>query len=115
MLDDVLIANMFGALWWAFGWRVFAVAALYWGCNAAGDDYFVSGAFLRQDWLFFFVMAACLARKRWYALAGASIVTAALLRIFPGIAVIGWLVVAGAHAWRHRRMAKHHQRLLLGG
>jgi hypothetical protein len=115
MLDNVLLAGMFGALFWAFGWRVFAIAALYWGCNAAGDDYFVCGAFLRQDWLFFFVMAACLARKRWYALSGASIVYAALLRIFPGIAVIGWLVVAGAYVWRHKRMAKHHQRMLLGG
>ncbi len=115
MLDSVLLAGMFGALWWAFGWRVFAIAALYWGCNAPGDDYFVQAAFLRQDWLFFFVMAACLARKRWYALAGASIVYAALLRIFPGLAVIGWLVVAGAYLLRHKRMAKHHQRMLLGG
>jgi hypothetical protein len=115
MLDNVLLAGMFGALWWAFGWRVFAIAALYWGCNAPGDDYFVSGAFLRQDWLFFFVLAACLARKRYYALSGASIVYAALLRIFPGLAVIGWLVVAGAGLVRHKRLAKHHQRMLLGG
>lgn len=115
MLDNVLIAGMFAALWWAFGWRVFAVAAVYWGCNAPGDDYFVSGAFLRQDWLFFFVLAACLARKRWFVLAGASLVYAGLLRIFPGLAVIGWLTVAGAYIVKHKRMAKHHQRMLLGG
>jgi hypothetical protein len=115
MLDNLLIVGMFGALWWAFGWRVFAVAAVFWGCNAPGDDYFVSGAFLRQDYLFFFVLAACLARKKWYALAAASIVYSALLRIFPGLVVIGWLVVAGAHLVRHKRMAKHHQRMLLGG
>lgn len=114
-LDNVLILGMFAALWWAFGWRVFAVAAVYWGCNAPGDDYFVSGAFLRQDWLFFFVLAACLARKRYFALSGASLVYAGLLRIFPGLAVIGWLVVAGAYIVRHKRMAKHHQRMLLGG
>jgi hypothetical protein len=94
---------------------VFAVAAVFWGCNALGDDYFVSGAFLRQDWLFFFVLAACLARKRWYALAGASLVYSGLLRIFPGLAVIGWLTVAGAYLVKHKRMAKHHQRMLLGG
>src|SRR5262249_18353166 len=34
MIDNVLIAVMFAAVWWAFGWRVFAVAAVYWGCNA---------------------------------------------------------------------------------
>jgi hypothetical protein len=114
-LDNVLIAGMFAALWWAFGWRVFAVAAVFWGCNAPGDDYFVSGAFLRQDWLFFFVLAACLARKRWFVLAGASLVYAGLLRIFPGLAVIGWLTVAGAYLVKHKRMAKHHQKMLLGG
>jgi hypothetical protein len=115
MLDNVLLLGMFGMLWWAFGWRVFAIAAVFWGCNAPGDDYFVSGAFLRQDWLFFFVAAACLARKRWFAFAGASLVYAGLLRIFPGLAVIGWLVVAGAYIVRNKRMAKSHQRMLLGG
>jgi hypothetical protein len=88
---------------------------VFWGCQAPGDDYFVQAAFLRQDWLFFFVFAACLARKRWFALSGASLVTAGLLRIFPGLAVIGWLTVAGAYLVRHKRMAKHHQRMLLGG
>jgi hypothetical protein len=114
-LDNLLIALMFGALWWAFGWRVFAMAAVFWGCNAPGDDYFVSGAFLRQDWLLFLVLAACLVRKRWFVAAGASLVYAGLLRIFPGLPVIGWLVVAGAYLVRHKRMAKHHQKMLLGG
>ena len=114
-LDNVLIAAMFAAVWWAFGWRVFAIAAVFWGCNAPGDDYFVQAAFLRQDWLLFFVLAACLARKRWFVLAGASLVYAALLRIFPGLAVIGWLVVAGAYVVKHKRMAKSHQKMLLGG
>jgi hypothetical protein len=115
MLDNVLLAGMFGALWWAFGWRVFAIGAVFWGCQAPGDDFFVQGAFLRQDWLFLFVLAACLARKRYFALAGASLVYAALLRIFPGLAVVGWLVVAGAYLVRHKRMARSHQRMLLGG
>jgi hypothetical protein len=114
-IDNVLLLGMFGALFWAFGWRVFAIAAVFWGTNAPGDDYFVSGAFLRQDWLFFFVLAACLARKRWFALSAASLVYAGLLRVFPGLAVIGWLTVAGAYLVKHKRMAKHHQRMLLGG
>jgi hypothetical protein len=115
MLDNVLLAGMFAALWWAFGWRVFAIGAVFWGCNAPGDDYFVQGAFLRQDWLFFFVLAACLARKRWFALSAASLVYAGLLRIFPGLPVIAWLVVAGAYLFRKKRMAPHHKRMLLGG
>ncbi|MFT3768388.1 MAG: hypothetical protein QM820_23315 [Minicystis sp.] len=115
MIDVVLIAGMFAALWWAFGWRVFAIAAVFWGCNAPGDSYFVEGAFLRMDWLFFFVLTACLARKRYFALAGASLVYAGLLRIFPGLVVVGGLVVAGAYLVRHKTLAKDHRRMLLGG
>jgi hypothetical protein len=57
----------------------------------------------------------CLLRKRYFKLAGASMVYAGLLRIFPGLVVIGWLTVAGIHIARHRRMKKEHQKVLLGG
>ena len=42
-------------------------------------------------------------------------VYAGLLRVFPGLAVIGWLTVAGAYLVRHKRMAKSHQQMLVGG
>jgi hypothetical protein len=113
--DIAYILGMFAALFWAFGWRVFAVAAIFWGCQSSAPFYWTGGAFLRQDWLFYLVLAACLTRKRYYKLAGASMVYAGLLRIFPGLAVIGWLTVAGAYLLRHKRMAKHHQHMLLGG
>lgn len=114
-LDLFYIGGMFVALWWAFGWRVFAVAAIFWGCQSSAPFYWTGGAFLRQDWLFFLVLSACLIRKRWLKLAGASMVYAGLLRIFPGLAVIGWLTVAGVYLFKHKRMAKQHQQVLLGG
>lgn len=114
-LDLFYLAGMFVALWWAFGWRVFAVAAIFWGCQSSAPFYWTGGAFLRQDWLFFLVAAACLLRKRWFKLAGASLVYAALLRVFPGLAVVGWLVVAGATLVRTRTLAKHQWQMLLGG
>jgi hypothetical protein len=113
--DVAYLAGMFAAIWWAFGWRVFAVGAIFWGCQSSAPIYWTAGAFLRQDWLFYLVLAACLARKRYFKLAGASMVYAGMLRIFPGLAVIGWLVVAGAYLWRHHRMAKHHVQMLIGG
>jgi len=70
---------------------------------------------LRQDWLFFFVAAVCFARKRYFGLAGASMVYSALIRIFPGLAVVGWLIVAGIHLVRHKRMHRDHLRALFGG
>jgi hypothetical protein len=114
-LDILYLAGTFLALWWAFGWRVFSVAAIFWGCQASAPFYWTGGAFLRQDWLFFMTMAACLARKRYWKLAGASMVYCGLLRVFPGLTVIGWLVVVGWQLVRQRRLAPHHKQMLLGG
>jgi hypothetical protein len=115
LIDEAYFLGMFIGIFWAFGWRVFAVAAILWGCQACAPNSWTLGAFLRQDWLFWFVMAGCFARKRYFALAGASMVYAGLLRIFPGVAVIGWLVVAGAYLVRHKRLRPDHLRALLGG
>jgi hypothetical protein len=115
LLDVGYLLGMFGALWWAFGWRVCAVGAIFWGCQSSAPFYWTGGAFLRQDWLFFIVLSMCLARKRFFKLAGASMVYAGLLRIFPGLVVIGWLTVAGVYVFRHHRMKKEHQKVLLGG
>ncbi len=113
--DVLYILGMFAALWWAFGWRVFAVGAIIWGCQAPAPAYWTLGAMLRQDWLFFLVLAVCFARKRHHALSGASMVYAALLRIFPGLAVLGWLILAGVHLFKHRTLSRAQWRTLFGG
>ena len=114
-LDILYLLGTFAILWWAFGWRVFAVSAIFWGCQHSAPFYWTGGAFLRQDWLFFLVLAACAVRKKWFVVAGAAMVYAGLLRVFPGLPVIGWLVVAAAYLIKHKRMAKSHVRVLAGG
>jgi hypothetical protein len=113
--DIAYLGGMFAALWWAFGWRVCVASAIFFGCQASASSFWTSGAFLRQDWLFYLVLAACLTRKRYFALAGASMVYAGLLRIFPGLVVLGWLVVFFTFIYKHRRVASHHARMLAGG
>ncbi len=113
--DIVYLLGMFAALWWAFGWRVFAVGAIFWGCQSSAPFYWTGGAFLRQDWLFYLVLAACLLRKRWFKLAGAAFVYSAMLRIFPGLAIFGLLAVAGVYLFKHKRMHRTHVQVLLGG
>jgi hypothetical protein len=113
--DLVLFAGVFRAIYWAFGWRVFAVAAIYFGTQLPAEFLWTGGAFLRQDWLFFLVLSACLLRKRHYVLAGGAFAYSTLLRVFPGVFLAGFAVVIGAHLWKHRRLAPHHGRLLLGG
>jgi hypothetical protein len=102
MLDIAYLAGVFVLLYWAFGWRTFAVAAIFWGTQSSAPNYWTAGAFLRQDWLFFLVLSAAALRKRMPKLAGASLVYSGLLRVFPGLVVIAWLMVAGFHVWRHR-------------
>ena len=87
-------------MWWAFGWRVGMVTALFWGINGPANFYWTGGAFLRQDWLFLFVAAVCLARKHRFGLAGAALMWSALLRVFPVIAFFGWGVMIAIHAFR---------------
>lgn len=94
-IDVVLHAGILLLFNWAFGWRVMAVAAVFWAANAPADFYWTGGAFLRQDWLFFLIAALCCARKRHFWLAGFALTWSALLRIFPGLFVLGWAIIIG--------------------
>src|SRR5690606_38988113 len=69
-LDVLLHVAVLGLFRWAFGWRVTAIASVFWGCNAAANFYWTGGGFLRQDWVFFFVASLCLAKKRHFATSG---------------------------------------------
>ncbi|MFT3772585.1 MAG: hypothetical protein QM820_44915 [Minicystis sp.] len=114
-LDVFLTAGMFIAIAWAFGWRVFAVAAIFWGTQASAPILWTYGAFLRQDWIFWLVLSVCFARKRWYAASGAAMVYAGLLRVFPGLVVVGWLVVVAFQIIKHKNLTKPQWNMLLGG
>ncbi len=114
-LDIAYTLGMFAMLWWAFGWRVFAIAAIYYGCEHTATSYWTFGAFLRQDWLFFLVASVCLLRKQYPKLAGAALVYAGLLRIFPGLVVVGLLVVVGWTVVRKHKMTREQLQMLIGG
>jgi hypothetical protein len=114
-IDPLFFIGIFWAIYWAFGYRVFAVAAVFWGCQLPAEYFWTGGAFMRQDWLFFLVLSACLTRKRYFALAGAAFAYSTLLRVFPGILLAGWAVVAFTHLVKHKRMAPSHLRVLAGG
>lgn len=113
-IDLLLFVGMFFAIWWAFGGRVLALSLIFFGAQFPANGVFTGGAFLRQDWLFLLVLAACLTRKRYYALAGGALAWSALLRVFPVIFMAGWVVVGIAYFVRHRRFAPAHKRLALG-
>jgi hypothetical protein len=113
-LDTIVFTLAFFFVWWAFGLRMCCLTLLFWGTQFPADGYFTGGAFLRQDWLLYLVMSACLLRKRYWALAGAALATSALLRVFPAIFFAGIAVVAVVHVYKHRVFARHHLRVFAG-
>src|SRR5262249_14806301 len=114
-LDLVLLAAMCLAIYWAFGWRVLCGALVFWGCQYPASYGWTGGAFLRQDWIFWLVVTACLLKKGWHGAAGATFAYSTLLRIFPGVLLIGPVALAGWHFWRHRYLAGSHWRMAAGG
>ncbi|MET0592912.1 MAG: hypothetical protein ABW133_09450, partial [Polyangiaceae bacterium] len=57
----------------------------------------------------------CLIRKRYYALGGASFAYSTLLRVFPGLLILGWIVVFVTHFVKHKKIAPQHLRVMVGG
>jgi hypothetical protein len=113
-IDPVLQLGAVLMLWWAFGWKITAIATVFWGCNAPANFYWTGGAFLRQDWYFLMVASLAFAKKRWFVASGAALMWSALLRIFPAIMFAGWGAVIALHLWRHRSWNPDHRKLILG-
>jgi hypothetical protein len=101
LLDPLYLLLTAVLLWWAFGPRVFAVGLIMLGTNFPNRYYWTGGAYLRHDWVFYFVAVVCLLKKEKYWLAGAALSYSTLLRLFPGLLAIGPLA-AGIELYRLR-------------
>ena len=113
-LDPLLQLGAVLMLYWAFGWKITAIATVFWGCNAPANFYWTGGAFLRMDWYFLLVASLAFAKKRMFALSGAALMYSALLRIFPGVLYVGWAIVIAIYWLKHRRLHPDHRRLIGG-
>ncbi len=113
-LDIILHVGIVLLIGWAFGWRVMAIATVFWGCNAPANFYWTGGAFLRQDWLFFLVASVCFARKGKLGLSGAALTWSSLLRVFPMILFVGPLSIIAFQLLRKRYLTREYKRFLAG-
>jgi hypothetical protein len=116
-LDPLLLALMGAGIIWAFGWRVACVAAIYLGTNYAAPYGWTGGSILRQDWLAASVLGLCALRREHFAVGGALLALATLLRLFPGLIVAGVLLAAAARMLRARRFVptREERAFALGG
>jgi hypothetical protein len=92
-IDPAFILGMLLMTWWAFGWRVLCVALAVFATNFPCRFYWTGGAFLRWDWLFYFVGGVCLVRKEKPFLGGLFLGYSSLLRIFPSFCLVGPVLV----------------------
>lgn len=115
LLDPIYLLLTLLVIWWAFGPRAFAIAAIVLGANFPNRFTWTGGAFLRHDWLFYLVFAICLLKKDRPFAAGLALAYTTLLRLFPGLAAIGPLLGAIEYFRVHRAWDKQFVRFVAGG
>lgn len=104
LIDPVLLLMMWGLVWWAFGWRGLCVALIWWGTNYPARFRWTGGALMRADWLVLSTAGICLMKRQWWAAGGAALMAAALLRIFPGVLLLGWLLCVIGDLYRRHSL-----------
>ena len=115
LIDPIYLALTVLMVWWAFGPRSFAIAAIVLGCHFPNRYYWTGGAFLRHDWIFYFVASIALLRKNRPALAGAAFSYTVLLRLFPGLAAAGVAVAAFEYFRVNKKLDPRFVRYVVGG
>jgi hypothetical protein len=98
-IDPLFILGITLLSWWAFGWRTTCVALAVFATNFPSRFYWTGGAFLRWDWLFYFVGGICLIKKDRPLLGGFFLGYSTLLRIFPLFVFTGPVLVALRQLW----------------
>jgi hypothetical protein len=97
LLDLVLLSGMFFCVFRSFGPRTALIVMTVFGANdfiMYGTNW--GGATLRHDWLAYIGYGACALKTQRWALGGAFLGLAAMIRVFPGLALAGAAIPAAA-------------------
>ncbi len=115
--DFILITLALALIFAGFGFEAGCVALIFFGTNTLSRFAWTGGAFLRFDWFFLSVAGLWALRRERYGLAGFALVYATLLRVFPGVLLLGLGLQAASELLRHRARAPlaHLKGLALGG
>lgn len=81
-IDMLLMLGLWLAVWQSFGHRAASVGLFIWAAPPLVFDY-LSGSFLRWDWLFAIGIAACFLKQKRYAWAGGFFGFAFATKLFP--------------------------------
>jgi hypothetical protein len=93
-LDVVLMVGMSVLVFYGFGFDIGALFSIYFCINYLNPYDFVSGGYLRYDWLFCIVVSASLLQRGRYASSAFFLTLAAMIRVFPAVLFYGVVVLA---------------------
>lgn len=113
LIDPLLLALAFLALWRTYGRRVALTALIVFGTGHAWSFHWVGGALLRFDWFVALALAACACKTDRWGSAGALVGYATLVRLFPAAFLLGPCVHA-LRSWRRTRSPRLLARMLGG-
>jgi hypothetical protein len=103
-IDMLLMLGLWLAVWQSFGHRAASVGLFMWAAPPLVFDY-LSGSFLRWDWLFAIGLAACFLKQKRYTWAGGFFGFALVTKLFPlffGVA----LGLRALFVWRETKVFK---------
>jgi hypothetical protein len=89
MIDPALMLLTAVLVGRVFGWRVLAVAVIWWGTNQPAGWTWHGGSLLRALHLSALTAAICLASRERFAWGGGFLALATALRVFPVLALLG--------------------------
>jgi len=112
-LDMLLMLGMWLFVYDTFGRKVASVGLLMWATPPIVFDY-LSGSFLRWDWLFALGLAACFIKREKWATAGAFFVFAAATKLFPIFFGVALLARAISEFAKTRKVRPEHVRFAVG-
>lgn len=113
-IDPLLILGSLVVVIWAFGGWTASLVAVILGAYFPGQLMWTGGSFLRWDWLAALLIGLALCRRARPVAGGALLGYAALLRVFPGFALLGVVLAAVLARLRRRPIDPAAGRILLG-
>ena len=112
MLDVLLIVGMSVLVLRTFGFEAWALFSVYFCVNVLNPYDFISGCFLRYDWLFYLVLAVCLLERRRYAWSAFFLTLSSMIRVFPVLLFLGIAVLILKHVRTTRAVDAKHVRFV---
>jgi hypothetical protein len=113
LIDMLLMAVMWFFIFKTFGERPALIALIVWAAMPIVFDY-LSGSFLRWDWIFCLGMAICFMKKEKWATAGAFFGFAVATKLFPLFFGVGLGIHALFVVQREKKIPARYKRFFVG-